>query len=81
MRDLKRKASPLCNTEEIAGDLISHRIADQLSSYHDNQFSAFSIEVLDQTYQKHNHSSSPFTTIAEQPERKVANTGVGQPNY
>ena len=30
---------------------------------------------------KHNHSSSPFTTLADRIERKVVSTGVGQPNY
>ena len=29
----------------------------------------------------HNHSSSPFTTLADITERKVASTGAGQPNY
>ena len=67
--------------EEIARDLVSHRIADQLSPHHDSQFSAFSTEVLDRTNQKHNRSSSPFTTLAEQAERKVVITGAGQPNY
>ena len=28
----------------------------------------------------HNHSSSPFTTLADIAERKVASTGAGQPN-
>ena len=61
--------------------LISHRVADLLSPHHDSQFSAFSTEVLNRTNQKHNRSSSPFTTLADQMERKVANTGAGQPNY
>ena len=56
-------------------------MADQLSPHHDSQFSAFSTEVLDRMNQKHNRSSSPFTTLAEQMERKVANTGARQPNY
>ena len=56
-------------------------MADQLSLHHDSQFSAFSTEVFDRANQKHNRSSSPFTTLAEQTERKVANTGAGQPNY
>ena len=51
--------------EEIARDLIGRRIAYQLSPHHDSQFSAFSTEVLDRASQKHNHSSSPFTTLAE----------------
>ena len=61
--------------------LISHQVADPLSPHHDSQFSAFSTEVLNRTNQKHNRSSSPFTTLAEQTEFKVANTGAGQPNY
>ena len=61
--------------------MVSRRITDQLSPYHDSQFSAFSIEVLDRTSQKHNRSSSPFTTLAEQVERKVVITGAGQPKY
>ena len=44
---------------------ISRRVADQLSPHHDSQFSAFSTEVLNRTNQKHNHSSSPFTTLAD----------------
>ena len=60
---------------------MNHRVADQLSPHHDSQFSAFSTEVLNRTNQKHNHSSSPFTTLADQTEHKVASTGAGQPNY
>ena len=66
---------------EIVKDLVSHRTADQLSPHHDSQFLAFSTEVLDRMNQKHNRCSSPFTTLAEQMKRKVANTGAGQPNY
>ena len=40
------KHSPSYNTEEITKDLVSHRTADQLSLYHDSQFSAFSTEVF-----------------------------------
>ena len=29
----------------------------------------------------HNRSSSPFTTLADIAERRVASTGAGQPNY
>ena len=65
------KASPSYNTEKIAQDLVSHRTADQLSLYHDSQFSAFSTEVFDRPNQKHNRSSSPFTTLAKQAKRKV----------
>ena len=72
---------PSCNTEEIARDLVSHQIADQLSPHRDSQFSAFSTEVLDRANEKHNRSSSPFTTLADREERKVASTGAGQPNY
>ena len=61
--------------------LISHRVVDQLSPHHDSQFSAFSTEVFDQVNQKHNRSSSPFTTLADRTERKVVSTGAGQPNY
>ena len=43
-------------------------------------YQALSTEVLDRMNQKHNRSSSPFTTLAEQTERKVASTGAGQPN-
>ena len=61
----KKKVSPSCNTEEIARDLISHQIADQLSPHHDSQFSALSTEVFNRASRKHNRSSSPFTTLAE----------------
>ena len=61
--------------------MFSRRIADQLSPHHDSQFSAFSTEVFTQINQKHNRSSSPFTTLADKMERKVASTGAGQPNY
>ena len=60
---------------------MNRRVADQLSPHHDSQFSSFSTMVLDRTTQKHNRISSPFATLAEQTERKVANTGAGQPNY
>ena len=56
-------------------------MVDQLSPHHDSQFLAFSTEVLNQVNRKHNHSSSPFTTLADRAERKVASTGGGQPNY
>ena len=61
--------------------IFNLRIADQLSPYHDSQFSAFSTEVFARINQKHNRSSSPFTTLADRAERKVASTGAGQPNY
>ena len=54
--------------------LISRRVVDQLSPHHDSQFLAFSTEVLDQMNQKHNRSSSPFTTLANTAERRVAST-------
>ena len=60
---------------------ISRQVVDQLSPHHDNQFSAFSTEVFDQMNRKHNRSSSPFTTLADRAEHKVASTGAGQPNY
>ena len=50
------------------------RTADQLSPHHDSQFSSwFKLG--------HNRSSSPFTTLADVAERRVASTGAGQPNY
>ena len=60
---------------------ISRRVVDQLSPHHESQFLAFSTEVLDQMNRKHNRSSSPFTTLADRAEHKVASTGAGQPNY
>ena len=66
--------------EKIARD-FNLRIADQLSPHHDSQFLAFSTEVFTRINQKHNRSSSPFTSLAEQSERKVVTTGAGQPNY
>ena len=63
------KTSPLRDTEKIARDL--YLVTD------DSQFSAFSTKVFIHTNQKHNRSSSPFTTLAEQAERKVASTGAG----
>ena len=61
--------------------LIGRRVADQLSPHHDSQFSAFSTEVFDQVNRKHNRSSSPFTTLADRAEHRVASIGAGQPNY
>ena len=60
---------------------ISCQVVDQLSPHHDSQFSAFSTEVLSQVNWMHNRSSSPFATLADRTERKVASTGAGQPNY
>ena len=60
---------------------MSHQVVDQLSPHHDSQFSAFSTEVRDQMNRRHNHSSSPFTTLADTVERKVVSTRAGQPNY
>ena len=57
------------------------RTADRLSPYHDSQFLAFSTEVFIRSRPGHNHSSSPFTTLADITERKVASIGAGQPNY
>ena len=57
--------------------MFSHQIADQLSPHHDTQFSAFSTEVFVRINQKHNRSSSPFTTLADRAERKVVSTGAG----
>ena len=59
----------------------SRQVVDQLSPHHDSQFSAFSTEVLIQFRPGHNCSSSPFTTLADRAERRVASTGAGQPNY
>ena len=78
---IDRKRGPSCDTEESLEILISHRVVDQLSLHHDSQFSAFSTEVLDQMNRKHNRSSSPFTTLADRAEGRVASTGAGQPNY
>ena len=61
--------------------LISRRVVDQLSLYHDSQFSAFSTEVFNQVNRKHNRSSSPFTTLADRAEHKVVSAGAVQPNY
>ena len=61
--------------------LISHRVVDQLSLHHDSQFSAFSTEALNQVNRKHNRSSSPFTTLADRAERRIASAGAGKPNY
>ena len=61
--------------------LISCRVVDQLSPYHDSQFSSFSTEVFNQVNQKHNRSSSPFTSLADGAEHRVARIGAGQPNY
>ena len=61
--------------------IFNLRIADQLSPYHESQFSAFSTEVFARINQKHIRSSSPFTTLADRTEHKVASTGAGQPNY
>ena len=41
---------------------LSHQVVDQLSPYHDSQFSAFSTEVLIRFRPGHNRSSSPCTT-------------------
>ena len=60
---------------------ISRQVVDQLSPHHDSQFSAFSTEVLIWSRPGHNRSSSPFTTLADRAERRVANTGAGKPNY
>ena len=66
---------------EKSQKICNLRIADQLSPYHDSQFSAFSTEVFNWVNQKHNRSSSPFPTLAELAERKVVITGAGQTNY
>ena len=78
--DLKKKVLRIIRRESRKIP-ISHRVVDQLSPHHDSQFSAFSTEVLDQMNQKDNRSSSPFTTLADRAERKVASTGAGQPNH
>ena len=77
--DLKKKVLRIIRGESRKIP-ISHRVVDQLSPHHDSQFSAFSTEVLDQMNRKHNRSSSPFTTLADRAERKVASIGAGQPN-
>ena len=78
---IDRKRGPSCDTEESLEIPISHRVVDQLSPHHDSQFSGFSTEVLSQVNRKHNCSSSPFTTLADRAERRIASTGAGQPNY
>ena len=75
------KRGPSCDTEESLKIPISHRVVDLLSPHHDSQFSAFSTEVLSQVNQKHNRNSSPFTTLADRAEHRVASTGAEQPNY
>ena len=72
MYDLKK--GPSCNMGELQKIPISRRVVDQLSPHHDSQFSAFSTEVFDHMNRKHNRSSSPFTTLADRAERKVAST-------
>ena len=67
--------------EKISSDLKTSQIADQLSPHHDSQFSAFSTEVLIRFRPGHNCSSSPFTTLADKAEHRVASTGAGKPNY
>ena len=78
--DLKKKVLRVIRRESRQIP-ISHRVVDQLSQHHDSRFLVFSTEVLDQMNRKHNRSSSPFTTIDDRAERKVASTGAGQPNY
>ena len=80
MYDLKKKVLRII-WRESRKIPISHRVVDQLSPHHDSQFSAFSTEVLSQVNQKHNHISSPFTTLADREERRIASTGAGQHNY
>ena len=53
---------------------MNRRVADQRSPHHDSHLLDFSTKVLKRTNQKHNRSSSPFTTLADQTERKVAST-------
>ena len=72
------KADPSHSAEKIARD-FDLRIADQLSPHHDSQFSVFSTEVFARINQKHNRSSSPFTTLADRAERKVVSTEPGNP--
>ena len=78
--DLKKKVLRIIRRESRKIP-VSHQVVDQLSPHHDSHFSAFSTEVLDQMNRKHNRSSSPFTTLADRAELKVASTGAGQPNY
>ena len=78
---IDRKRGPSCDMEESLEIPISHRVVDQLSPHHDKQFSAFSTKVLSQVNRKHNRSSSPFTTLADRAERRIARIGAGQPNY
>ena len=71
LRVMRKKSPTICNL----------RTADRLSPHHDSQFSAFSTEVLVWSNPGHNRSSSPFTTLADGAERRVASTGAGQSNY
>ena len=71
--DLKKKVLRVIRRESRKIP-ISHRVVDQLSQHHDSQFPSFSTEVLDQMNRKHNRSSSPFTTLADRAESKVAST-------
>ena len=59
----------------------NRQVINQLSPHHDSQFSAFSTEVLDQMNRKHNRGSSPFTTLDDRAECRIARTGAGHPNY
>ena len=71
LRGMRKKSSTICDL----------RTTDRLSPHHDSQFSAFSTESLIWSRPGHNRSSSPFTTLADLAERRVASTGAGQPNY
>ena len=80
MYDLKKKVLRITRRKSLKIS-ISHPVVDHLSPHHDIEFLAFSTEVLDQMNRKHNRSSSPFTTLGDRAERRVASTGVGQANY
>ena len=55
--------------------------ADRLSPHPDSQFSVFLYLGCPLDKPRHNRSSSPFTSLADIAECKVASTGAEQPNY
>ena len=65
----------------ICSITLSHWTADPLSPIMIVSFWLSLLRYLTGRILKYNHSSSPFTTLAELAERKVVITGAGQPNY
>ena len=78
---MRSGSADLSHNAEKSPTICNPRTADRLLPYHDNQFLDFSTEVLIRSRPAHNRSSSPFTTLADLAERRVASTGAGQPNY